>query len=282
MTKLISLPAAARLVKDGDMVAIGGQTLYRRPVAVVRELIRQGRRDLTVVGLTAGFETDMLLAKGCVSTVRSGYTGFDFLGLAPHLGKDRSVRIVEETEASIIQGVKAALGYVGFLPFRGAMQTDLARVRPDVKTVRCPYSGEELIAWPAIKPDVALVHALRADEYGNAVLPSNPSIDRLWAAAAATTIVSAEEIVESSALEGGKATILGRSVAAVVHAPMGAHPTSCYPRYRIDVPYLLDYVSAAREQRVEQWLAERLAPELPEYVERFVTPNAEQLMMAEV
>lgn len=277
MSKIISMAEAAGLVADGDMIAVGGQTLYRRPVAMVRELIRQGRRDLTVVGLTAGFETDILLASGRVTTVRSGYTGFDFLGLAPHFGRDPSVGIVEETEASIIQGAKAAMAYLGFLPFRGAIQTDLARVRPDLKTVTCPYTGEALVAWPAIRPDVALLHAQKADRHGNAVLSSNPSIDRLWAGAAVKTVVTAEEIVET--IDAGEATIMGRDVTAVVHAPMGAHPTGCYPSYRIDVPYLLDYLAACREQRAVEWLQASLEPELPAYVDRFVAPNRQALEM---
>jgi glutaconate CoA-transferase subunit A len=279
MSKITDIARAAALVRDGDIVAIGGQTLYRRPVATARELARQGRRGLTVTGLTAGFETDLLLAAGCVSVVRSAYTGFDFLGLAPHFGKDHTVCIVEETEASIIQGVKAALAHVGFMPFRGTLQTDIMKVRPDLKTVQCPYSGETLVAWPAIRPDVALIHTQRADRDGNAVIASNPSIDRLWAAAAATTIVTAEEIVEPGEIEGGAATILGRSVAAVVHVPGGAHPTGCYPMYRVDVPYLLEYVDACRKGSVPDWLADSLRRDHIEHTRRFVNDPSRLVRM---
>lgn len=280
-SKLLTLADAAGLVGDGQVVAIGGQTLYRRPVAMVRELIKSGRKNLTVLALTAGFETDLLLAAGRVSTLRAGYTGLDFLGLAPHFGKDRTVRIVEETEASIIQGVKAAMGYLGFLPFRGTKQTDIMRVRPDLKTVRCPYTGEEFVAWPAIKPEVTLIHALKADEYGNAYLASNLSIDRLLASAAITTIVTAEEIVSTRELEGNQATILGRDVAAVVQLPMGAHPTGCYPRYRMDVAYLLEYVQACRDGTAEQCLAGMLGVDHQGYVDRFILPRREQLFVNE-
>lgn len=279
--KLMTLAEAAALVRDDQIIAIGGQTIQRRPVAMVRELIRTGRRGLTVVGLTAGFETDMLLAMGRVAAVRAGYTGLDFLGLAPHFGKDPAVRIVEETEASIIQGAKAAIAYLGFLPFRGTLQTDLMKVREDIRTVVCPYTGETLIAWPAIRPDVALIHAQQADEQGNAVLASNPSIDRLWAAAATTTIVTAEEIVPAGALEGGRATILGRNVTSVVHAPLGAHPTGCYPHYRMDVPFLLDYLDACRAGTVKAWLADTLDGDAQRYAERFIAPRRSLLVARE-
>ncbi|MBX6378683.1 MAG: CoA transferase subunit A, partial [Clostridia bacterium] len=265
-------------VRDGDMVGVGGNSLARRPVALVRELIRAGRRDLTVVAFTAGFETELLLAAGRLRAVRACYVGLDYLGLAPHFGRDPAVHIWEETEASIVLGLKATASHVSFLPFRGVRQTDVLRVRPDVQLVRCPYTGEEYVAWPALQVDVALIHAPACDADGNAVLGASRGIDRLLGAAARTTIVSAERLVGEEEIRRQGADLLGHRVAAVVHAPYGAHPTSCYPYYRADVPHLLDYLDRCREGRVTEYL-QAIELDHGAYVQRFVAARAAELAL---
>ena len=247
-SKLADLVQACKPVLDGSTLGIGGITLHRRPLGLVRELIAQRKKELTLVGLTLGFEAELLLAEGCVSCVRAGYVGLDFLGLAPHFGKHASVRIVEETEHSILNGLRATLAHMDFLPARGTLHTDVARVRPDVRTVRSPYTDEEYIAWPALRPDTALVHASMADEQGNAVLGYGGAIDRLLVVAAKRTIVSTERLVSTAAIQQAGADILARNVSAVVHLPQGAHPTSCLPHYRTDIPYLLNYLATCRAQ----------------------------------
>jgi glutaconate CoA-transferase subunit A len=260
--KLVGIEAACAAVADGDLVAIGGHTLYRRPAALARELIRAGRRDLELIGLTLGYESDLLIAAGCVSTIRSGYVGLDFIGAAPHFRADSEVRVVEETEASIICGLRATLGHVDFLPFRGLLGTDVMRARPDLRVVRSPYTDEEYVAWPALEPDVALLHVAECDRYGNAVIPTTKSLDRMMASAAKTTIVSAERIVDTDEVARQGAALLAPSVSAVVHVPFGAHPTSSYPDYRMDVGYLLDYVEQSRAGEPSRQLAEaKLSPE---------------------
>ncbi len=261
-SKRIALSEAAALVRDGDTLALGGMTLYRRPTAFVRALLKRHRAagapsNLTLLGLTGGFEGDLLVGAGLVSRVRTCYFGLEIFGLAPmftYRANRGDLEIIEETEASLAFGLRAQLAGVGFMPARAWLGTDLPALRPDVKTVLDPYSGEELMAFPAIRPDVTVVHALQADEEGNVVLGDNRAMDEELALAAGTVIVTAEEICP--ALE--KADLAAPLVDYVVHAPRGAAPASCYPRYPLDGATLLRYTEQAASPEgfaafLEEW-----------------------------
>jgi len=260
----MTMHEAARLVQTGDTLALGGMTLYRRPVAFVRELIRQGTGDLTLLALTAGYESDLLVGAGLVRRVRTSYFGLEVFGLAPmftRLATAGEVEIIEETEASIVFGLRAALAGVGFMPGQGWRETDILRVRPDVKLVDDPYSERSYVAFPAIHPDVAIIHARAADRSGNALLGGNLAVDWELSLAAEKTIVTTERVVEGPALspvEGleGRAEILGLYVNAVVEAPRGAHPTSCYPDYPLASEEILDYIEACAAGRFDEYLEE--------------------------
>src|SRR5512136_2430753 len=172
MTALrVSLEEAAKMVPSGCILALGGMTLYRRPMAFVRALLKRHQQtgapvDLTLLAFTAGFESDLLVGAGMVSKVRSCYFGLEIFGLAPmftYYANRGEIEVIEETEASLAFGLRAQTAGVGFMPGRGWLGTDLPRLRPDVRTVIDPYSGEELMAFPAIHPDIAVIHALRSD-----------------------------------------------------------------------------------------------------------------------
>jgi glutaconate CoA-transferase subunit A len=140
------------------------------------------------------------------------------------------------------------------MPGRGWLGTDLPRLRPDVRTVRDPYSGEELMAFPAIHPDAAVIHALRADRAGNALLGRNLGVDQELALATGTVIVTAEEIVD--ALD--TADIVAPVVTAVVHAPRGAWPTSCHPLYALGGGEILAYMDACARGGFDAYLQDKL------------------------
>ena len=243
MSKLMSLVEAAALVQDGDTLALGGMTLYRRPVAFVRALLQRETppRDLTLLCFTAGFESDLLVGAGLVKRVRTCYFGLEAFGLAPMFTRAATagtLEVVEETEASLAFGLRATLAGVGFMPGQGWLGTDLLKVRSDVHVITDPYTGEDVVAFPAITCDVAVIHAPRADWAGNAVLGGNLAVDVELASVAGRVIVTAEEVVER--LEG-PIDLSGIPVTAVVHAPRGAWPTSCYPLYPIGGEELLRY-----------------------------------------
>jgi glutaconate CoA-transferase subunit A len=243
--KLISLAEAASLVEPGQMLALGGLTLYRRPMAFVHALLKRFTQTgqpgkLTLFAFTAGLESDLLVGAGLVQSVRTCYFGLEIFGLAPmftYCAGHGEIEIIEETEVSLSAGLRAQMAGIGFIPARGWIGTDLPRLRPDVLTVRDPYSGEELMAFPAIQPDVAVIHALQADPDGNVTIGSNRGVDEELAIASRTVIVTAEEIVPAMT----RADITAPFVDAVVHAPRGAYPTSCHPLYPLDGEALLEY-----------------------------------------
>lgn len=245
MNKVIRMEEAVDLVESGSTLALGGVMLYRRPTAFSLALIRRFRQtgqpsDLTLLSFTAGIESDLLLGAGLIRRVRSCYFGLDIFGLAPmftYYANRGEIDIIEETEASLAFGLRARMAGIGFMPGRGWVGTDLPRLRPDVKTICDPYSGEELMAFPAIHPDVAVIHALQADPDGNALIGGNRGVDEELALTASTVIVTAEKIEPELA----KADLVAPLVKAVVHAPGGALPTSCHPYYGMDGESLLRY-----------------------------------------
>lgn len=263
--KRIPIEEAAAFVKSGDMLAPGGVTLYRRPMAFIKALLRRYQEtgepsNLALMAFTAGLESDILVGSGMISKVRSCYFGLEIFGLAPmftHLANHGEIEILEETEASLAFGLRACLAGIGFMAGRGWIGTDLPGLRPDVKKITDPYSGEELMAFPAIQPDVAVIHALRADPEGNAQIGDNKGIDVELSGAAKTVIVTADEIVP--ALE--KADVIAPWIDAVVHAPQGALPTSCHPLYGLDGEAILAYSEQVNDHDswsayVNTWLAD--------------------------
>jgi glutaconate CoA-transferase subunit A len=251
-TKLIAMDQAASMVKSSSMLALGGMTLYRRPVSFVQSLIKRyhdigSPSDLTLMAFTAGYESDLLVGSGLVSHVRSCYFGLEIFGFAP-MFTDRAnqglIDIIEETETSLSMGLRAKMASVGFMPGLGWIGTDLPRLRPDVRTVIDPYSGEELMAFPAICPDVAVIHALRADYDGNALIGDNKGVDIELSLASKYVIITTEELIP----ELSKADIVAPCIDAVVFAPHGASPTSCHPNYGLDTAAILDYAESVSDQ----------------------------------
>ncbi len=245
---------------DGCTLALGGMTMYRRPVAFVRELLRRDPRprDLTLLCFTAGYESDLLVGAGCVSAVRTAYFGLEAFGFAPMfteaVGKG-TLRVVEETESSLAMGIRARMAGVGFMPSNAWLGTDLPRLRPDVKTIMDPYSGEELMAFPAIQCDVAVLHGLAGDACGGVLLNNNLGVDLELVHITDTVIVTVERMVD--ALER---TLAGQFVPApgtshIALAPRGAAPTSCYPDYPLSGGEIMRYVDACNAGRFDDYLA---------------------------
>lgn len=260
MTKFLSLAQAAALIMDGCTLALGGMTLYRRPVAFVRALLQRNPppRDLTLMCFTAGYESDLLVGAGCVSHVHSCYFGLSEFGFAPMFTEKATrgeITVIEETETSLVLGLRAATSGVGFIPSRAWTGTDLFTLRPDVKTVTDPYTGETLTAFPAISVDVAVIHALEADKHGNVKLNNNLGIDMELVYAADTVIVTAERLVEhvEKSVDGTIVPAPGANV--IVEAERGAWPTSCYPLYPIGGGELLRYIEACNGGNFSDYLS---------------------------
>ena len=248
--------------KKGCTIAFGGITLYRRPVVFALALLARYQReqapaDIGLLCFTAGIESDLLVGAGMVSKVRSCYFGLEAFGLAPNFttaAGNGSIEIIEETEASLACGIRAAMSGVGFLPSNAWQGTELPMLRPDVKEIIDPYTGETLTAFPAITCDVAVIHALEADPDGNALIGGNKGVDEELTLIADKVIITTEKITPK--LE--KAQILGPVVDAVVELPEGAWPSSCHPIYPLDGMAILEYTekagTEAYDKLVTAWL----------------------------
>ncbi|HEX6446959.1 MAG TPA: CoA-transferase [Streptosporangiales bacterium] len=248
--KRSTLAEAAAHVSDGAVVALGGGLSARLPMALVRELIRQARTGLHLVGSAHGIDVDLLVAARAVRRCEESYVGFEQdLGLAPayrRAAQDGTVEIAESCCATMLAQLRAAEMGLPFLPVRGVRGSDIARLHPEYGEVTCPFTGETLVAVPALRPDVALLHAPAGDRYGNLHLDQPYVLDERFASAAKTVVATVDEIVSTEDVAAQGITIPAHLVSAVVEVPFGAHPSSCYPRYAYDRAHLREYAAAAR------------------------------------
>ena len=240
-------------IRTGMTIGIGGWGARRKPMALIRELARSDAKDLTLVSY-GGPDVGLLCAAGKVRKVVYGFVSLDLIPLDAHFRAARQagrLEIMEIDEGMLQWGLKAAALRLPFLPTRAGLACDVETLNPEIKSIRSPYGdGELLLAMPALELDVALVHLDQADERGNAqVLGPDPYFDDYFCGAAKKRYVSCERIVPTDALlEAGcvHSLLLDRGmVDGVVEAPFGAHPTSCVPRYGIDVEHLKVYSAAA-------------------------------------
>lgn len=247
--KRVPLDRAATLVSDGAVVALGGGLSARLPMALVRELIRQRRRALHLVGSAHSIDVDLLVAAGAVGICEESYVGFEQdLGLAPAFRRAAERGTIEVREGccgTILMQLRAAEFGLPFLPVRGVRGSDIIRLHPEYGEVRCPFTGETLVAVPALRPDVVLLHAPLADRRGNLHLEQPYVLDERFAAASGTVVATAERIAGTEEVAASGITIPAHLVAAVSGVPFGAHPSSCYPDYAYDRPHLAGYVRAA-------------------------------------
>jgi glutaconate CoA-transferase subunit A len=195
-----------------------------------------------------GLDVDMLIAGKCISEVRSCFVGMEMFGMAPHYRKaaeSGSIKISEESEASIALGLRASYLKVPFMPLKGIIGTDLPKVRDDIRQIEDPLgSKDQLMALPKIDLDVAILHVPYADEFGNGNVAGAVWMDADMAKTAKKTIIICEKIVETEDIRHlqGKAQLPMQTTNAVVKMPFGAHPTSCYPFYTFDPLHIQEYL----------------------------------------
>lgn len=254
--KLRSLEDAAAMVPDGATIGIGGLSLNGAPMAFVRELVRRGVRDLTVVSVVAGLPVDWLVAGGCASRVVAGLVSLEGFGLAPHhraAVQRGEVQMDEYSEHTLICRLQAAAYRLPFVPTKAGLGTDMPALHPDTTRVQTdPATGEAYLACTPLALDFAVVHVHEADPRGSARMhPKLIWMDAELVKAAATTIVTTERVVPTSRFTADPAgTTYPRFVVdAVAPAPWGAYPTSCFPEYGYDGAFLTAYTEAARDRQ---------------------------------
>jgi glutaconate CoA-transferase, subunit A len=237
-------------IHSGDCLAIGGGLSWREPMAALRELIRQNIKDLKLVGSAHGIDVDLLCGAGSIAASAESYVGFeqDF-GMAVNYRRaceSGAVKVEDNCCYTLVQQLRAAIQGLPFMPIRSVQGTDFLKLHPEFKTMTCPFTGEQLVLVPALKPDVALIHAHYADEHGNLHIEGPPVADILFAKASKKVIVTVEEIIPHQELAKLGVTIPYFYVTAICEVPYGAHPTSCYPRYAYDREHTKHYYHSAK------------------------------------
>jgi glutaconate CoA-transferase subunit A len=254
VSKLVTLKEAVSVVEDGSSLALSGFAITRCAVAAAHEIVRAGKRDLTVIQLTGGLDTDLLAGGGCIRHYLSSGGSLDRFGALYALNR---LILAGEVEAPEYSNLAIALrlhaGALGlpFIPTRSMLGSELLesllKDEEAVRLERDPFGGRPIIAMAPLKPDVAIVHVDRADEDGNAVIGGPTWGLREAACAAQHTVLLAEEIVPRGSLDPNGVTIPGPFVGSVAHVKRACYPTAAVGQYDYDRSHIEMYVTAAIE-----------------------------------
>ena len=239
-------------IRDGDTIAIGGWGPIRKPMTMIREIAKSKLKDLTIISFAA-LDVDLLIGAGKVKKFIFPFMSLE--GVPGTLGNYRrartesSLELMELSEYMTIAGLKAAALRLPFFPTRSGLGSDVLTVNPDIVTFEAPYTGEKLVAMPALKPDVALIHVNAATRSGYGQILGDPRFDRVMARAAEKTFLCAERIAPLSELKNDFRTIEITKVwvSGVVETPLGAHPGRSYPEYDVDAGHLSEYSKASAD-----------------------------------
>lgn len=278
-TKIMAMDEAIRrFVHDGDVIVIEGFT-HLICFAAAHEIIRQRRRDLTVCRLTPDLIYDQLIGAGCVRRLVFSWAGNPGAGplyalrRAVEQGIPNSIELEEYSHYGMVARLTAGAARLPFYPLRNYMGSDLPRVNPLIKTIACPFTGEELAAVPALNPDTAIIHAQRVDENGNAQIWGLLGVQKEAAFASRNTIVVAEEIVSESVIRSdpNRTLIPGLIVSAVVHEPFGCHPSFAQGFYDRDNDFYVRWREISQNETLfnkylEEWVYD--VSDRSEYVRR--------------
>jgi glutaconate CoA-transferase subunit A len=266
VAELLALDEAVRdLVHDGDTVALEGFT-HLIPFAAGHEIIRQGRRDLTLVRMTPDLVYDQLIGMGCASKLVFSWGGNPGVG-SLHRFRDAiengwpcPLEIEEHSHAGMANRYVAGASNLPFAVMRGYAGTDLMALSDTVVPIDCPFTGETLAAVPAIRPDVGIVHAQRADREGNVQLWGIVGVQKEIVLASERSLVTVEEVVDELEPRPGAVVLPSWSVTAVAEAPRGAHPSYAHDYYDRDNDFYQRWDEISRDRdRFREWMEEEVA-----------------------
>ncbi|RPJ12714.1 MAG: CoA transferase subunit A [Desulfobacteraceae bacterium] len=265
MSKLLTITEAiGRYVPDDSEVVMGTSLETLIPFAAGHEIIRQRKKNLTLIGPISDILFDQLIGAGCVRKTRAAWIGNVITGSSYNFRRAAEEEILETEDHSnltISMALKAGAMGVPFMPSLTGLGSDLYKTNQSLKKITCPFTGILLTAVSAINPDVAIIHAQRADKYGNAHMWGNLGVTREACLASRHVIVTAEEIVSPDIIESDPNRVItpGFHVSAVVHAPWGAHPSPVPGYYNRDHEAFIEYRESSKtEQKFEEWMRFRV------------------------
>jgi glutaconate CoA-transferase subunit A len=252
--KVMSLEDAAKLVKNGEHVGIGGCHTSRTPIAMIWTLIRARKKDLVVSRSITSTEGDLLLASGITRhVITSWFTQGIVWGVSKvmrHYTENKLAQFEEWSHMSMGLRYRAGAMGVPFIPSRSMLGSDvIKRLGDRVRTMTCPFTGEELVLLPALNPDVVLIHVQRCDPYGNAQIDGLQFMDIDMAMASNRVILTTERIVSNDQIRRtpDRTRIPFFAVEAVVEVPMGSAPHECYGLYEPFFPHLDEYAARTKD-----------------------------------
>jgi glutaconate CoA-transferase subunit A len=255
MARFLSLSEGVEeVLRDGDSVAMEGFT-HLIPYAAGHEVIRQRRKRLTLIRMTPDLIYDQLVGVGCAERMVFSWTGNPGVGSlhrvrdAVENGWPQPLALEEHSHAAMANAYEAGAAGLPCAIFRGYIGVDLPKVNPNIRRITCPFTGEELAAVPALNPDVAVIHALRADRAGNVLIEGIVGIQKQVVLAARRSLVTVEEIVEDFGERSPNTVILpGWTVGAIACVPGGAHPSYAHGYYKRDNAYYKAWDAIARDR----------------------------------
>ncbi|MBQ0059240.1 MAG: CoA transferase subunit A [Lachnospiraceae bacterium] len=260
MNKLVSLQKAIELIKDNDLVALGGNVLHRAPMAACREMARQQKKGLRLIKTAGAMDVDILCLAGCAASVDAGFISYESeFGLAANYRKAvQEGRVAGNEHAcyTVISALRAGSAGIPFMPVRGLQISDLIEVNDYFTKIQDPFSGEMVTVVRALAPDVAVIHVHEADVNGNAIIHGPKFEDVLMTRAAKKVIVTAETIVPDNrfAFAKEKADVPHFLVNAVVHVPKGAFPCDCPEKYGINREAIKAFKAIKTQEELSSYL----------------------------
>jgi glutaconate CoA-transferase, subunit A len=262
--------AIAAHVHDGDVVALEGFT-HLIPFAAGHEIIRQRRRDLTLVRLTPDLIYDQMIGAGCARKLVFSWGGNPGVGSlhrfrdAVEHGWPLPLELEEHSHAAMANAFHAGAAGLPFAPFRGYAGSDLRDVNPNIRSIICPFTGEELAAVPALRPDVVVVHAQRADQAGNVLFEGIVGVQKEAVLAGTRSVVTVEEVVDDLRPPSPNSVVVPAwAIDAVAVAPGGAAPSYAHGYYGRDNAFYREWEAISRDRdRFRSWLRENVLEVAP-------------------
>ncbi|MEW9837278.1 CoA transferase subunit A [Mesorhizobium marinum] len=272
MSKFLPLAqAVSENLKTGDSVAFEGFT-HLIPTAAAHEALRQGFTDLTLIRMTPDLIYDQMVGMGMARKMVFSYAGNPGVGLlrrvrdAVENGWPRSLELEEHSHAAMANAYEAGAAGLPFAVFRGYRGAELARVTHTIKSVTCPFTGEELAAVPAVRPDVTFIHAQKADRKGNVLVEGIVGVQKEAVLAAKRAVVTVEEVVDDfDDLHPNLCVLPAWTVTAISVVPGGAHPSYVHGRYARDNAAYVEWDEiAADRDRFRRWMQENVMEKTPD------------------
>lgn len=266
--KILSMKeAVSRFIEDGDSIVMGAALEAAIPFAVGHEIIRQGKKDLTLIGPISDILFDQMIGSGCVKKVIAAWVGNVIMGVGYNMrraveeGTPKKIEIEDYTNFTISLALHAGALGIPFIPTKSLLGTGMMSEGQPFKEMECPYTKEKLVLVPALKPDVAIVQAQRADEEGNTHFWGGSGVTKEAALAARKVIVVVEEIVSKKVIQRdpNRTLIPGFLVSAVIQEPWGSHPSPMQGYYNRDHEKYMTYHQESRDREgylkwLEKWV----------------------------